>query len=428
MSGRHESWQVRRWAPTAFNAVVALVPAGALLSAVGAAGSGYLLHRADIAAAGAGTAAVGLAVERLQTRSLRRRARRQRWEWRSEREQFRESMSELRRDLEDAHHTLNVLRSRIHTLHDRTAQEPRPGLIELAARQRLARPVVVDDAPTMPLRRIGAPLAGAPAAAAPLSLTASLPANPLSRKGSTRPALRPTAGEPERRRPLVTFGQVEQPAAREGWRAFEPVGGHPPAAARPLQPIAHLAAIGRPAAVAAAQAEVAQGVSAAPVAPGVPPTPGVPRLSGSGQPPMVLGPLATPPHLPVLPLGPAQPVHGGPVHGGPGHQGRLPGLPPGPRDPISGPLAILVDLSRKAAPPASSSLPSATVDAMVWASMAEAEADELTATLERLGDPDRGGRHTGAPVDGVRPSGLVVVGACVVGDPEARARQGRHGV
>jgi hypothetical protein len=263
---------VRRWAPTAFNAVVALVPASALLSAVGAAGSGYLLHRADIAAAGAGTAAVGLAVERLQTRSLRQRARRDRWEWRAEREQFRDSMNELRRDLEDAHHTLNVLRSRIHTMHDRTVQESRPGLIELATRQRLGRPVVVDDAPTISLRRIGAPLAGAPAAGP----SVSLPLNPLSRKGSgpvpgsarpvarpaaqpvvqpaAQPAFRPTPGEPERRRPLVTFGQVEQPAAKQGWRAFEPAGGHPQASARSLQPIAHLAAMGRRAAIAAAQA------------------------------------------------------------------------------------------------------------------------------------------------------------------------------
>jgi hypothetical protein len=418
---------VRRWAPTAFNAVVALVPASALLSAVGAAGSGYLLHRADIAAAGAGTAAVGLAVERLQTRSLRRRARRDRWEWRAEREQFRDSMSELRRDLEDAHHTLNVLRSRIHTLHDRTAQEPRPGLIELAARQRLGRPVVVDDAPTIPLRRIGAPLAGAPAAGP----SVALPPNPLSRKGSgpvpgsaqpvaqsvAQPAVRPTPGEPERRRPLVTFGRVEQPAAGEGWRAFEPVGGHPQASDRPLQPIAHLAAIGRRAAVAAAQAEAAANAPAAnapaanapaanapaanaPAAPVSPVSPGLSRLSGSGQPPMRFGPLATPAHLP--------------------------GLPPGPRDPISGPLAILVDLSRKGVPPASSLLPPATVDAMVWASMAKAEADELTATVEGLGDPDRGGRHNGAPLDGARPSGLVVVGASVVGDPQARARRGRH--
>jgi hypothetical protein len=107
-------------------------------------------------------------------------------------------------------------------------------------------------------------------------------------------------------------------------------------------------------------------------------------------------------------------------------------FPPGPRDPISGPLAIVVDLaeaSRSAAPLPSATLPAVSVDALVYAAIDESGADELTVTLERLDDPDRGGRHTDevGPDGGVvQPSGLVVVGASVVGDPLARARRGRH--
>jgi uncharacterized membrane-anchored protein YhcB (DUF1043 family) len=440
VSGRHESWQVRRWAPTALSAVVAFVPTSALLSAVGAAGSGYLLHRADVAAAGAGTAAVGLAVERLQTRSLRRRVRRERWEWRDEREQLRESMNELRHDLADAHHTLTVLRSRIHALHERTAETPRPSLLELASRQRLAREAVTsEDVPTMPLRRVG-----------------SAPAVSLPHQSTVAPVTgRPVPAEPERRRPLVTLAQPRVVPGTDSWCLFDPMIGRPvrdqlavahlttsaaraagmPAPARPVDPPPvdphpvdphpvdphpvdpHPVQVLPPAAVATAR-------SAVPAA--VPAPPGAPTPQGAAgrknrRDAIALGPLAQPPHLPALPGGPVEPPRAG---------SGMPLLPPGPRDPVSGPLAILAHLAELSRQPAPAPLPAATADAMVWASMAETEADELTVALERLGDPDRGGRHADQVQldDATHASGLVVVGASVVGDPQARtsAGRGRH--
>jgi hypothetical protein len=480
VSGRHESWQVRRWAPTALNAVVALVPAGAMLSAVGAAGTGYLLHRPDIAAAGAGTAAVGLAVERLQNRNLRIRARRERWEWRAEREQLRESLDELRRDLEEAHHTLNVLRSRIHTLHERDADTtPRPTLTELAARQRLARQVTLDDAPTMPLRRIDQPAVAGPVPPSPFHGNPFQPSPfrpvqvpaaqarpepllpdplPLRPSVAAPAAGRPTPADPERRRPLVTLARPQVVLGTDGWRPFEPVRPHTlfasPVAGPPVPTPAPAAQVPAPQApttrtpvaqTPVAQTPVAQTPAAwsssAPAAgaaavrgtgqvtsvPGtgrVPSVPGagrVPSPAGPVSGPIALGPLAEPPHLPVLPAGPAEPVH---------PAGGLSMLPPGPRDPVSGPLAIIVDLTEASRPSTlpSETMPATAVDAMVYAAIDQFEADELTATLERLDDPDRGGRHAGSahPEEGVQPSGLVVVGASVVGDPQARARRGRH--
>ena len=222
MSGRHESWQVRRWAPTALNAVVAVVPAGTLLSAAGAAGSGYLLQRADIAAAGAGAAAVGLVVERLQTRCLRRRVRRERWQWRAEREEMREGLDELRRDLAGAHRTLNVLRSRVQTLPEWTGQMSRPAMTEIAARRRLACETgAFGDAATLPLRRFGFPL---PAGTAVNPLPASpLPANPLpaSPLPARSAAGRPTPGGTERRRPMVTLARQPVACGAAGWRPSE---------------------------------------------------------------------------------------------------------------------------------------------------------------------------------------------------------------
>jgi len=322
---------VRRWAPTAVNAVAAFVPAGALLSAAGAAGSGYLLQRADIAAAGAGTAAVGLAVERLQNRSLRQRARRERWQWRAEREQLRGSMDELHRDLADAHQALNVLRSRIDTLNERAEETSRPALVEFAARQ---RPV-------------------------------SLPRQALAAAPATG---RPVPAEPERRRPLVTLAQSRVVPGTGGWHARDLVTERPAG-------------------------------------------------QGNHHASITLGPLVQQPNLPALPLGPGAPTHPG---------AGMPLLPPGPRDPVSGPLAILADLAGASRQPPSAPLPAATVDAMVRASSTEArasstearaEADEFTVTSQRLGDPDLVGRRAG-PVnreDAARAGGLVVVGASVVG-------------
>jgi hypothetical protein len=396
VSGRHGSWQVRRWAPTALSAVVALIPAGALLAAVAAAGSGYLLHRVDMAAAGAGTAALGLAVERLQSRSTRRRARRERWEHRQEEHAHLDEIAGLRLELADAHHTLAVLRSRIVTLQERAAVGGRPALGELAARQRQVREAASDDAPTMPLRRITA---------------GDLPTNPLTTRpvaaGPGLVAERPTPAQRQRRRPVVSRAGSDAVPGTPGWRPLGPVPveatgavaapGVRPAGAAPGHPE------GRPTARPTAQPT---GIPAVP-----PPAPQPLRA-------LAFGPLSGDTHLPELPAGPARPV----LHPAAAM------LPPGPRDPVSGPLAIIVDARSGAGGTAGPRTPSpVAVDAMVYAALAEARADELTRTLERPGDPDRSGRHLGlADWDERTASGLVIVGASVVGDPQARARKGRH--
>jgi hypothetical protein len=354
---------VRQWAPTAFYAIVSVVPTGALLGALGVAGAGYLTYRADIAAAGVGTAVVGLAVERLQNRTVRRRARRERRQWRAEREQLRESVAELRRRLADAQQTLSRL-------------APRPQTVCAA----------VDGVPA------AAPRPDQDRRPEALATASPLPANPLVRRPVTAapPINRPVPPEPQRRRPLVTLARsagAAGTAGTQGWRSAERPA--PPAAERPAPPAA-----GMPAPPAAETS--------------------APPVEGAGQ------PADQPPDtLLTNAADPAGPVH---VIGN-----LLPSLPPGPRDPVSGPLAVVSDLSAvQRQPDSPSSRSAATVDAMVWAAMAEAEADEMTLTLERLDDPDRGGRHTGASVDESRPSGLVVVGASVVGDPACRTRHGRH--
>jgi hypothetical protein len=368
------------------NAVAAIVPAGALVSAAGAAGSGYLLHRADIAAAGAGTAAVGLAVERLQSRALRRRARRERWEWRVEREEMREGLDELRRDLAEAHHTLNVLQLRVQTLHERagdertgderTGETPRPEMTEIVAHQRLAREAgPFDGAATMPLRRLGFPLPAETAVVNPV------PVNPMPVKPA---AGRPTPGEPERRRPLVTL--AHQPAAPAEaavltGSGLQPPGGYSDRAFRALS-----AGEREPATSVWFETDHRSGDHrcAGHRSAG--------RVDGGDRPaPIILGPLNHPPRLPSLSIGPSEPLRTG---------SGVPLLPPGPRDPVSGPLAIVVDLAampRETTAP--SPAPSEDVDEMVYAALAEAEADELTAMLRGLGDHDLDRRRPGTRID-----------------------------
>ncbi len=415
MTGRHGSWQVRQWAPTALSAAVALVPAGSLLVAVGAASGGYLLQRADLAAAGAGVAVLGLVAERSQARALRRRSRRERWEHRAAHTEHDRLTADLRRELADAHHTLTVLRSRITVLQSRVAAADRLPLTELAVRQRqareLSRVVVRDDAPTMPLRgvpgsgrRVLAGLAVAPADDAPtiplprpIGPVHPSPRNPVVQPGA---AGRPTPAEPARRRPTVTFGHPHGlPPTPAVPGAVEPVpamsGPEPERPGDGVRP--PVPALQRP-----------------PTPEGAGPAPGAGPLL-----PISLGPLAEPPHLPVLPLGPAESVATR------GHSAPL--LPPGPRDPASGPLAILVDRARRPRPePEPEPDPGDRgIDARVYAALLEAEADELTRALERPGDPVRAGRHAGvAGWDRVTPSGLVVPDS--VDGAGRRCRGGQH--
>jgi hypothetical protein len=359
---------VRRWAPTAVNAVVAFVPAGALISAAGAAGSGYLLQRADIAAAGAGTAAVGLAVERLQSRSLRQRSRRERWQWRDEREQLRGSMDELHRNLADAHQALNVLRSRIDTLNELAGETSCPAPAELAARQQPALrvtafenvsatdenvlatdqdvlatdqdvlatdqdvPATDQDVLTLPLRRVG----DAPAV--------SLPRQPPAAAAAAATG-RPVPAEPERRRPLVTLAQPRVVLGTGGGYVLDLVTersavDQPALSLPPVPPAVIPSAVIPPAVIPPAVMSASTRVRIAQAAAGQQTTAGYGSHDGS----IMLGPPAQQQDLPALPLGPAVPV---------GQGAGIPLLPPGPRDPVSGPLAILADRAGASSQPSS---------------------------------------------------------------------------
>ncbi len=319
VSGRHVTRQLKQWAPTALTAVAAITPAAALLVALGAAGSGYLLHRSDLAAAGSVLAAGGLLVERLQGRTVRRRMRRRRWEHRSQLQELRGEVDQARAERDGA----------------RRAAADAQHALDLWLKSQLA---ALQQAPAL-----------------------------------TGPGLLGSAGAAG----AATNSRVAPPVT-SAWFETEPATLQIPRIARPA-----------PAAV-----------PAGPIAAG-------PIAAGSGLPAGLSGP---------------------PVHP----------LPPGPREPVSGPMAIVVDLAavpRETASP--QPLTPVEVDARVYAALASADADELSLVLEgRLPQPapqgfttdPRAGRHAGRLPDGQAPAtgSLVVVGARTVADSSGLPVRGRH--
>ncbi len=80
-------------------AALACAPVASLLVTAGASASGLALHRADLAAAGAGVAVLGLVGERMQSRAARRHLRRDRARMRSQLHLVQAEVTELRRQL-----------------------------------------------------------------------------------------------------------------------------------------------------------------------------------------------------------------------------------------------------------------------------------------------------------------------------------------
>jgi len=113
VSGRHNTDEQRTWAPAAAAAAAAaaITPPAALAAALGCAGSGYLTDRVDLAATGAIAGGIGLAAERWSSRTLRRRLRRERAQFRWETQSLQASVDELRRELTEVMRTLESLRS-----------------------------------------------------------------------------------------------------------------------------------------------------------------------------------------------------------------------------------------------------------------------------------------------------------------------------
>ena len=113
MPGRHDAPSRGRdgWAPTALDAVVACTPATSLFTALGLAGGGYLTGREGMAACGAVVGAVGLAVERLQSRGLRLRLRRERLRHRDDLRGIGRDVHGLQRELARLRQDLDGVRS-----------------------------------------------------------------------------------------------------------------------------------------------------------------------------------------------------------------------------------------------------------------------------------------------------------------------------
>jgi hypothetical protein len=119
VSGRHVTGQLKRWAPTAAAAVLAVTPSAAVLLAAGVAGSGYLLDRSDLAAGGTALAAGGLVAERLSGRAARRRMRRLRQESRLRLHEAQQLTADVTRELTAAREALSELTAKVATLQER---------------------------------------------------------------------------------------------------------------------------------------------------------------------------------------------------------------------------------------------------------------------------------------------------------------------
>ncbi|MDQ1293874.1 MAG: hypothetical protein QG608_1756 [Actinomycetota bacterium] len=109
--------------------------------AVGCAGSGYLTDRVDLAATGAIAGGIGLAAERWSSRSLRRRLRRERAQFRWETQTLQASVDELRRELTQVVRSLEALRS---TVPGDTAVTGGIVVADRAARSGVRPPVAAD--------------------------------------------------------------------------------------------------------------------------------------------------------------------------------------------------------------------------------------------------------------------------------------------
>ncbi|MEJ2579221.1 MAG: hypothetical protein P8Z68_09000 [Kineosporiaceae bacterium] len=110
---------MKRWAPTAAAAVLAVTPSAAVLLAAGVAGSGYLLDRSDLAAGGTALAAGGLVAERLSGRAARRRMRRLRQESRLRLHEAQQLTADVTRELTAAREALSELTAKVATLQER---------------------------------------------------------------------------------------------------------------------------------------------------------------------------------------------------------------------------------------------------------------------------------------------------------------------
>lgn len=229
MPGRHDAPSRGRdgWAPTALDAVVACTPATSLFTALGLAGGGYLTGREGMAACGAVVGAVGLAVERLQSRGLRLRLRR-------ERLRHRDDLRGIGRDVHGLQRELARLRQDLDGVRSEPARPAVPAAV----------PVVVARVPALAGHAPATPLASVAPGASDASEweTEELFLPEVSLPGATRPAVRPAAR-------FVLPGQLRSPLATGGIPVL-PAGPHRPVRIVDLRGTGNTGAIPLPVGVA----------------------------------------------------------------------------------------------------------------------------------------------------------------------------------
>jgi hypothetical protein len=204
----------RRWAPTTFDALVAVTPATSLAAAFGLAGGGYLTGREDLAACGAMAGAFGLVVERFRTRSVRVRLRRERSRHRTDLREVTRILNDVQRDLAGLRADLDGVRAE----RDAVRAELRTTLDHLAAARSVAQAPVAD----VPVADV--PVADVPVADIIAGPVASEPAGPAVEAQALAEA--PVTESPELDRPrplsLLVPGQVRSPIATGGIPVLPP--------------------------------------------------------------------------------------------------------------------------------------------------------------------------------------------------------------
>jgi hypothetical protein len=206
--GRHDVQPSgrRRWAPTAFDAVVAATPATSLFAALGLASGGYLVGREGVAACGAVVGAFGLVVERFATRGVRVRLRRERLRHRNDLQGVSDQLRQLQRELNGLRDDLNGVRSE----RDAVTDQLQAAVSELSASRTAALGVSPVNAPTTPV----AP-AGPVAPVAPVT-----PGVPFVPDAPAATSLRAAFG-------ALVPGQVRSPIATGGIPVLEPGPSEP---------------------------------------------------------------------------------------------------------------------------------------------------------------------------------------------------------
>jgi hypothetical protein len=346
---------------------------------LGTAGAGYLIQRADLAAAGSAVTVTGLAAERFGNRDTRRRMRRQRQENRAELLAAQQLTRDVTRELSQAQLALDELRARVGALSLRLAAQETTAEEEPSTDPTdVPDPVGLSRAAGSEAAAIGTPPTGLPSAE--IDSTGGVtyrtwelrPVHP----GPAVPADRPLPQDP-------AAGYPQRPAATAAPRPSVTEGIPGPATAAPRR-----GATPRPSRPAAAV------VTSDWFTP-EPPTRDIPRIrSGAG----IFADLQLP--------------------------RPLPGLPPGPRDPISGSIPLLVDTASDR----DGTSTREETDALVYAALEAVDVDELTRVLEsRDGRPEVAGpRNRLVSPESGADGRLVVAGAHTAGDSTALPVRGRH--